>query len=367
MHASEQMASATHEPPAPECVLRGHAADVTAARFGSGGHWHDESGLPRLISASADGELRIWSLQTRRPVAKVAAHPDKSVLTVQSLAGGRVLTQGRDGFVHVWDAHEGEIRGPVLTLRSASYNFCQCACNGTLATRWTGEAVEGEAAPLLAMANEDAQQVHIWDIRQPNAPAFVYAPSEAHGKAGMCMCTRFAQRGQLLLAGWEDGSLQCFDLRRFEGVGRPDESGVVKLHSEPLLCIEMGPTGQHALSGSADCSLCVTPIAGGCLGKPDVKLQIPITNEASGSGGIATVCMRPDGRVFATGGWDRRVRIWQWRGHKPLAVLTQHTGTVNAVSFSDDSKWLASASSDSTIALWTLFPPKGKEEKPKGP
>ena len=38
-------------------------------------------------------------------------------------------------------------------------------------------------------------------------------------------------------------------------------------------------------------------------------------------------------------------------------------GTVNAVSFSACSRWLASASSDRTIALWALFPPKGADAK----
>ena len=72
-------------------------------------------------------------------------------------------------------------------------------------------------------------------------------------------------------------------------------------------------------------------------------------------------------KVFAAGGWDRRVRLWQWRKWKPLAVLAQHGGTVNAVTFSEDSQWLASASSDTTVALWKgLFPPRERaREEPR--
>ena len=41
----------------------------------------------------------------------------------------------------------------------------------------------------------------------------------------------------------------------------------------------------------------------------------------------------------------------------PLAVLRHHTGAVNAVHFSACSRYLASASNDKTVAIWTLYPP----------
>ena len=69
------------------------------------------------------------------------------------------------------------------------------------------------------------------------------------------------------------------------------------------------------------------------------------------------VCVRPDTKLLATGGWDRRVRVWQWGKWKPLAVLRYHTGTVNAVCFSPCSRWLASASNDRTVAIWSIYPP----------
>ena len=86
--------------PEPETVLRGHAAEVTAASFS---HARDASGLPLLYTAGGDGELRLWSVRTRRTLAAVPAHT-ASVLAVQALAADRVLSQGRDGYVRIWDA-----------------------------------------------------------------------------------------------------------------------------------------------------------------------------------------------------------------------------------------------------------------------
>ena len=354
----------------PESVLRGHAAEVMSAAFA----WDDSTaGSPTLLSAGSDGEVRLWSLQTFRPLAMGAAHPGSSCLTVRALAGRRVLTHGRDGFVRLWDASDGKLlRGPVLELPSTCYNFCTCAVSAALEHQplLRGDDGDGDdscaasaASPLLALPNEDAQELLLWDLRQRKCVRSL-APSSDLGKAGMCMCVRFAARDALLVSGWEDGSLQVFDLR---GATPTLITGARRVHTEPVLCLDVDKRGEYALSGAADCALCVTPLAGlgGSISgapapprEPGTKLSIPLTNEASGSGGLASVSLRPDGKVFASGGWDRRVRIWQWKKFKPLAVLQQHTGTVNAVSFSGCSKWLASASSDGTLALWSLFPPK---------
>lgn len=354
----------------PSFVLRGHASEVMAARFASGAAWHDAtSGLPHLLTGAADGELRIWSLQTCRPLASVRAHSDASILTVQSLSQSRVLSQGRDRCVRIWDVGESGIRGPLLTLPVGSYNFCQCAISAALATRplaldeGSSENNSGSigGAPLFALPSDDAQQLQVRDMRQPPTvpAAAILSPAESEGKAGMCMCARFALDDSRVLSGWENGALHAFDLRR-GGAAATSSAASRKLHSEPLLTMDLGPNDEHAITGAADCALQIVPLAEGAPCAPEATLTIPITNEHSGSGGIAALTMRPDGKVFAAGGWDRRVRLWQWRKFKPLAVLQQHTGTVNAVSFSDDSKWLASGSSDCTVALWQLFPPQAK-------
>ncbi|RHY00705.1 hypothetical protein DYB36_013056 [Aphanomyces astaci] len=51
-----------------------------------------------------------------------------------------------------------------------------------------------------------------------------------------------------------------------------------------------------------------------------------------------------------------RVRIFHKRG-KPLATLKYHTESVYSVGFSHDGDWLASASKDHKIALWSVYPP----------
>ncbi|KAL1521016.1 hypothetical protein AB1Y20_022573 [Prymnesium parvum] len=362
-------------PPPPAGVLRGHAAAVTAARFTAA----DGAGEPLLASAGADGELRLWSLRTRRTLAAAAAH-SAPVLSLLPLADGRLLTHGRDGAVRVWDGAAALALVGELAVRS--YSFCQCAGSPALLRGWppasppsppaatpaTPAEPAGWSSALLASPSEDAQEVLLWDLRQ-KAAARTLRPSSAGGeglagrRVGMCMCLRFVQRQPAeggggaqpveLLSGWEDGTLKLFDLR----ADLPVSSS--KLHTEPLLCVDAAAT--YAVTGSADCAVSVVELANsnvaeGILGSI-CQLSIPVTNEAQGSGGVSSLSLRPDGKLLAAGGWDKRVRVWQTRKWKPLAVLRQHNGTVNAVDFSSCSRWLASASNDHTIALWSLYPP----------
>mmetsp|Transcript_44218 Transcript_44218/g.96466 ORF Transcript_44218/g.96466 Transcript_44218/m.96466 type:complete len:362 (+) Transcript_44218:92-1177(+) len=352
--------------PAPKCVLRGHSAEVTVVKF-----WgcQQEAGtlslaaqqVPSLFSGSADGQLYLWNMRTHRVAAKVCAHANTSVQSIHPILGHQLVTHGRDGFIRIWDLKE-KFSVPLLEMSCGSHAFCSCDVQ-------PHEIVDSsdEGPLMIACTTGDAQHVVIWDARQQQVAQHLEASTEV-GPHGMCMCIRYSSAHHLL-AGWEDGSAEMFDLRRGQSMDRR------RLHKEPLLCLDVDPKKQFLITGAADCLLCLVPLKqtdisiesatsvdtgqDNLLGDP-VTAQIPVTNESSGSGGISSVTIRPDRKVFATAGWDRRVRIWQRRSLKPLAVLRHHTSTVNAVQFSRCSRWLASASGDGTVAIWGLYPPNDR-------
>eukprot|EP00957_Ditylum_brightwellii_P138437 10551884-Ditylum_brightwellii.AAC.1 len=80
---------------------------------------------------------------------------------------------------------------------------------------------------------------------------------------------------------------------------------------------------------------------------------------AGGKPGVSTARFRPDGRMFAIGGWDKRLRIYGRAQGNLLAILKGHEDSVNAVDWAEDSNVsgvLATGSGDGRILLWRVFP-----------
>uniref|UniRef100_A0A8C1W432 Guanine nucleotide binding protein (G protein), beta polypeptide 1-like n=1 Tax=Cyprinus carpio TaxID=7962 RepID=A0A8C1W432_CYPCA len=75
--------------------------------------------------------------------------------------------------------------------------------------------------------------------------------------------------------------------------------------------------------------------------------------------GVSQLCIRADGKILATAGWDDNIRVFGWKKLKPLAVLQHHTDMVNSVAFSDHQdppqRLLAAGSKDQRISVWSIY------------
>ena len=67
---------------------------------------------------------------------------------------------------------------------------------------------------------------------------------------------------------------------------------------------------------------------------------------------ISSLAIAPDGKIAATGSYDRTVILWQLSTGRVLQVLSGHTGRVHSVDISPDGRWVASSSGDKSIKLW---------------
>jgi len=69
---------------------------------------------------------------------------------------------------------------------------------------------------------------------------------------------------------------------------------------------------------------------------------------------VFSVAASPDGKMWASGGKDTTVRLWDVVSRAPLAVLKGHNDEVTEVVFSPNGEFLASASEDGTVRVWNV-------------
>lgn len=67
---------------------------------------------------------------------------------------------------------------------------------------------------------------------------------------------------------------------------------------------------------------------------------------------VHAVVVSPDGRLVASGGDDREVRLWELGADRERSVLADHAGAVSALAFSPDGKLLAVGSRTGAIRVW---------------
>jgi serine/threonine protein kinase len=165
-------------------------------------------------------------------------------------------------------------------------------------------------------------------------------------------------------------------------------------HSKPINTIAIFPNGQYLLSGDDGGTVAIwnltmsrQPIATYCnnnsilsvaaspnlsqiaSGDKNRKVQLrrrdSIGNSlqelrADGSsldshnGYVCTVEFSPDGKILASGGADRRIRLWNADTGKIIYTLDGHIESITAIEFMPNGKILISTGADRTIRFWDL-------------
>lgn len=106
-------------------------------------------------------------------------------------------------------------------------------------------------------------------------------------------------------------------------------------------------------------------VAGSAMGEAHEVRWYPFDAEkfaSAAEGGIATrhgdvihdLAFSPDGKILASCGYDRLIKLWDTAAKKELRVLKDHSDAVYGIAFHPDGKWLASAAADRAVKVWEV-------------
>lgn len=183
----------------------------------------------------------------------------------------------------------------------------------------------------------------MFDVKQSKDPVATLSV-QSGTNTGMLMCLHLfcdtSTNATRVLAGYENGHVYMWDLKSAKEL-----CSFQKLYTEPVLCVNVW--NNLMISGATGKDICVTKL----------DSQELVTKHSLNHAGCNSIAIRDDGRIFATGGWDHRVRLFDLKKHKPLGILKHHLGSVHSVEFApqqNDKTLLASSSKDQRIAMWEL-------------
>jgi WD40 repeat protein len=306
----------------------------------------------RIMSVGFDATARLHSVAAThaRPPAHGPAGPVSGV--AYSPDGALVATADWEGAVRLWDAVDGSERAVLeghegsisrLVFDSTGSRLASAGHDGT-ARLWdvasqTQVAVfqSGGAALFDARISPDGArlatagangEVVLWDIAGGGRLATVT-------RGVLPMALAFDRLGARLAAGWADGGILLYD-----GVTLAPRQ--VLASTEGALCaLDFSADGRALASAGFDQPLRVYDLAAGTA---RVLYEVP------GTGFVSAVAFAPgDGRIAWTSNGGQ---IWV---RDLTSALTRtwdaHTREINALAWSPDGAWIASASDDGTVGL----------------
>lgn len=382
-----------------------------------------------LVTCYYNGECHIWDLYRRSIVESISSSKDVRGpgLTVRNLTSNdqstssvdtRFFFQTRDesGTISLHDWGCSTKLKTVQTINCYSQSFCCAApCQGNM--------------NLIAIPCQEHSYVMVRDWRVPSSHhpvayfhggsgedednSFAYPGPTAHTKYGMVTSLAMVEDDSvtLIACGMENGSVVYHDLSMLHKKSKYSyEPCEISLGADPILSLDMVSSklavSDLEIDQQTHSYVSVVGMAGNeedlidlpqcdrgriavlktslCPNlKGDAMLQVRMRCRISASDksslptttteilnrkpGVGICRFRPDGRIFAVGGWDKRVRIYDRRSNNrpdvPIALLRGHDESVNTLDWSPDaaiSGLIATGSSDGQVHVWCCFPGKGK-------
>jgi WD40 repeat protein/predicted Ser/Thr protein kinase len=283
--------------------LTGHRDEVNQVALDAEGE--------HAVTASLDGTIRVWDLETSETVAMCGGHVGGAFAV--DVHGDRIVSGAGDAAIRIIDLVSGALRatfrGHELQVRTV---------------RW-------DATGRRIISGSYDKTLRIWEPDVSTTAMRIF-----RGHKGAVFAAIFAPDGRHIVSASSDGTIRVWDLE--------DEKAVRTLrgHTAAVISIAFDADGRRLVSSSWDHTVRVWDFASG------VETRVL---EGHGSQ-VSSAAFSPDGRRIASAGSEFTVRLWDADSGGEIAILRGHSDSVLSVVWHPDGERLVSAGRDGTPRVW---------------
>lgn len=277
----------------------------------------DQRVLPRffrMLDLATGKELWRLPYATEEYVHRIAFAPDGK--TVVRGIQGPELTKSR---IELLDPATGKIRRDFKL------------------PGWAIQCLSFSADSRVMATSGSDQSIHLWSYPELRP----LLPSTGHSAEVSSLV--YTPDGKLLCSAGADGKVILWDMK----TGKPRNTWPIPIGYRRQ--IHVGRDPKHIVCSLNNLHSMGTPVMEGFALIHDSRTGQAIHKLAPVRGGTA---LSPDGKVFAAGGKDHDIRLWQVATGKVILACKGQKDDASALAFSPDGVWLASASVDGTVRVW---------------
>jgi|GEM_PF-5939591 len=355
-----------------QLVLEGHASQVTGVA------WHPNG--KRVASVSYDGTLKLWdvaeglskplSLTSERKPTMREVSEEEAELIAAAEKTSRPLTNGNfESAISGWTLEDGADQFGYMALGGQHPSL---VTGSSQRESKTGRLYQCFKVPMDATelrfsphggADSQATYVALW-----NGPQHFRRTAGRNDHIPVDVAWNIESlRGQVVTlevvdqstAPWGFIGVHGFELLTQQAAAASPRKPATRVtqavqedpltfslrgHGYPVVGLAVSPDGKLLASGDLEGTVLVWNVA-------DRKLKFEIAR--SGVANVTGLAFSPDGKLLATA-FGPLLRVHDATNGHELKTLTGHSGLIWRVSFSPDSKQLASSSQDKTVKVWDV-------------
>ncbi|XP_058798115.1 guanine nucleotide-binding protein subunit beta-like protein 1 [Phymastichus coffea] len=313
-------------PPDPVYIMRGDMGPVHSLLFRVSPY------VEHLYAGAESGRIHIWDLRKNKEIFKLDAS-NEPCLAMHIMSDECLVTARKGGAINLWKP------------QSSSWTISE-----TIETDYRGfcRAQVSSEDELIIPLNDS--KTGLFSLKTLKTEIELNPLSLPNAKSlGMVMAIKpYIDESKYVFIAYDGGLIYMWDLRTKKMLSS------LEVEQCPM-AIDFNATLMHGIVGSPCDNLQIFTLSNS--NELSEKTRLPLKNP-----GISAIAIRPDAKIFATGGWDSRIRIYSWKTLRPLVVLDQHKATIHDIIYSTcrveayNSKCLmAVAGKDGNISLWDLY------------